>query len=109
MNPLDPQEFPASTRRPMDFEDAVDILRRHKSWILGPALAALVLSVVVAFLWPDTYVSVATIRVVPRARKTDSAEVYIGEESIGLISEDKEDGETSYDFHMAILDIDLED
>ena len=51
----------------------------------------------------------ATIRVVPRARKTDSAEVYIGEESIGLVSEDKEDGETSYDFHMAILDIDLED
>lgn len=51
----------------------------------------------------------ATIRVVPRARKTDSAEVYIGEESIGVVSEDKEDGETSYDFHMAILDIDLED
>jgi hypothetical protein len=51
----------------------------------------------------------ATIRVVPRARKTDSAEVYIGEESIGVISEDREDGETSYDFHMAILDIDLEE
>jgi hypothetical protein len=51
----------------------------------------------------------ATIRVVARSRKTDSAEVYIGEESIGLVSEDKEDGETSYDFHMAILDIDLED
>lgn len=50
----------------------------------------------------------ATIRVVPRARKTDSAEVYIGEDSLGVISEDKEDGETSYDFHMAILDIDLE-
>ena len=50
----------------------------------------------------------ASIRVLPRARKTDSAEVYIGEESIGVISEDNEDGETSYDFHMAILDIDLE-
>jgi hypothetical protein len=50
----------------------------------------------------------AAIRVVPRARKTDSAEVYIGEEAIGVISEDKEEGETSYDFHMAILDIDLE-
>jgi hypothetical protein len=50
----------------------------------------------------------ASIRVVPRARKTDSAEVYIGEESVGVISEDTEDGETSYDFHMAILDIDLE-
>ena len=50
----------------------------------------------------------AAIRVVARARKTDSAEVYIGEEAIGIISEDKEDGETSYDFHMAILEIDLE-
>lgn len=51
----------------------------------------------------------AAIRVKPRARKTDSAEVFIGEEAIGIISEDKEDGETSYDFHMAILDIDLEE
>ena len=51
----------------------------------------------------------AAIRVVPRHRKTDSAEVYIGEEAIGIVSEDKEDGETSYDFHMAILDIDLEE
>ena len=50
----------------------------------------------------------ATIRVKPRSRKTDSAEVFVGEEAIGIISEDKEDGETSYDFHMAILDIDLE-
>lgn len=51
----------------------------------------------------------AQIRLTPRARKTDSAEVYIGEEAIGIVSEDKEDGETSYDFHMAILDIDLEE
>ena len=50
----------------------------------------------------------ASIRVVPRARKTDSAEVLIADESIGVVSEDKEDGEVSYDFHMAILDIDLE-
>lgn len=51
----------------------------------------------------------ASIRVMPRVKKTDSAEVFIGAESIGLISEDREDGETSYDFHMAILDIDLEE
>lgn len=50
----------------------------------------------------------AQIRVSPRARKTDSAEVFVGEDAIGIVSEDKEDGETSYDFHMAILDIDLE-
>src|SRR5271154_1084171 len=51
--------------RPLDVEDYIDILRRHKGWILGPLFAALVISVVTAFLWPDTYVSVATIRVVP--------------------------------------------
>ena len=55
----------AATRRPLDVEDYIDILRRHKAWILGPVFAALVVSVVVAFLWPDTYVSIATIRVVP--------------------------------------------
>ncbi|CAN1506177.1 Protein of unknown function DUF3126 [Rhabdaerophilaceae bacterium] len=49
------------------------------------------------------------IRVVPRAKKKDSAEVYMGDEFIGVLTEDKEDGETSYFFEMAILDIDLED
>ena len=54
-------------RRPMDFDDYVDVVRRHKSWIAGPALAGVVFSVVVAFLWPDTYTSEATIRIVPPA------------------------------------------
>ena len=48
------------------------------------------------------------IRVVPRPKKDDSAEVYIGEEFIGVIFRDEEDGELSYNFSMAILDIDLE-
>jgi polysaccharide chain length determinant protein (PEP-CTERM system associated) len=52
-------------RRPLDVEDYIDIARRHKAWILGPVFAALVISVVVAFLWPDTYVSTAVIRLVP--------------------------------------------
>lgn len=52
-------------RRPLDMEDYVDILRRQKPWILGPLFAALVISVVVAHLWPDTYVSTAVVRVVP--------------------------------------------
>src|SRR5258708_5728729 len=59
------QEPTSTTRRPFDVEDYIDILRRHKGWILGPVFAALVASVVVAFLWPDTYESKATIRVVP--------------------------------------------
>lgn len=49
----------------MDVEDYIDVLRRHRSWIAGPAFAALVISVVVAFFWPDTYISEAVIRVVP--------------------------------------------
>lgn len=62
---MQPQDNLATTRRTLDVEDYIDILRRHKAWIIGPVFAALVVSVVVAFLWPDTYVSVAVIRVVP--------------------------------------------
>jgi hypothetical protein len=51
----------------------------------------------------------AAIRVVARPKKKDSAEVYMGDEFIGTLSEDKEDGDTSYFFEMAILDVDLED
>jgi hypothetical protein len=51
----------------------------------------------------------ASIRVVPRPRKTDSAEVMIGDEFIGIISLDTEDGDRSFAFNMSILDIDLED
>ncbi len=50
-------------RRTMDMEDYVDVLRRHKSWILGPLFAGIVIATVVAFLWPDTYVSYAVVRV----------------------------------------------
>lgn len=59
------QDLLAIPRRPLDVEDYIDLVRRHKSWIIGPAFATLVLSVVAAFLWPDTYVSEATVQVVP--------------------------------------------
>ncbi|WP_342641263.1 DUF3126 family protein [Rhodoligotrophos ferricapiens] len=42
-----------------------------------------------------------------RPQKTDSAEVYMGDEFIGVLFRDEEDGELSYNFQMAILDIDL--
>jgi hypothetical protein len=45
----------------------------------------------------------------PRHKLDDSVEVYIGDESIGLIHADDEDGDKSYIFNMSILDIDLED
>ena len=50
----------------------------------------------------------ARIRVVPRPKKDDSAEVYIGDEYIGVLFVDDEDGERSYNFEMAILAADLE-
>jgi len=50
----------------------------------------------------------AKIRVVPRPKKTDSAEVYIGDEFVGVLSVDDEDGDRSYNFDMAILETDLE-
>lgn len=50
-----------------------------------------------------------TISVRPRPRKDDSAEVYVGEEFIGLMHrDDEEEDDLSYNFTMAILDIDLD-
>jgi hypothetical protein len=50
----------------------------------------------------------ARIRVVPRPKKEDSAEVYIGDEFIGVMFLDDEDDDKSYNFQMAILEADLE-
>jgi len=50
----------------------------------------------------------ARIRVVPRPKKEDSAEVYVGEEFIGVLFVDDDDAERSYNFQMAILGTDLE-
>jgi hypothetical protein len=48
------------------------------------------------------------IRVVPRPKKEDSAEVYISDEFIGVLFVDDEDDERSYNFQMAILGSDLD-
>lgn len=42
-------------------------------------------------------------------QKDGSCEVLIDDEFIGVLFRDEEDGELSYAFNMAILDIDLED
>ena len=55
-----------------------------------------------------TKFQLANIEVRRRPQKSDSAEVYIGDEFIGVIFRDDEDGELSYNFNMAILDFDLE-
>lgn len=49
----------------------------------------------------------ATISIRQRSTKDDSAEVMLGDEFIGVVFRDDEDGEVSYDFHMAIMDMDL--
>ena len=51
----------------------------------------------------------ARIRVVPRPKKDDSAEVYIGEEFVGVLFVDDEDDDRSFQFQMAILEEDLAD
>jgi len=59
------QDLLTIPRRALDVEDYIDVVRRHKGWIAGPAFAAIVIAVVGAFLWPDTYQSEATVQVVP--------------------------------------------
>lgn len=51
----------------------------------------------------------ATLRVVPRPRKKDSADVLLGDEFIGVLFVDEEDGRRSYNFEMPILGLDLEE
>ncbi len=66
MQPQPNQEQPLSIpRRTFDVEDYIDILRRHRSWILAPTFAGLVLGVIVAYLWPDSFLASGLIRVVP--------------------------------------------
>jgi Protein of unknown function (DUF3126) len=49
----------------------------------------------------------AELQVKQRPKKEDSAEVYVGEEFIGVLFRDDDEGETAYQFQMAILDFDL--
>ena len=49
-----------------------------------------------------------TIEVRGRQKAADAAEVYVGDEFIGVLSKDTEDGELCYQVSMTILDIDLE-
>ncbi|MDC0549184.1 MAG: DUF3126 family protein [Alphaproteobacteria bacterium] len=48
------------------------------------------------------------IKVEGRENKLDSADVTKDGEFLGVVFEDKEDGDTCYHFNMTILDIDLE-
>lgn len=43
------------------------MLRRHRSWVIGPTFAGLVIAVVVAYFMPDVYVSSAAMQIRPSA------------------------------------------
>jgi polysaccharide chain length determinant protein (PEP-CTERM system associated) len=60
------QNYVSASRRQPDIEDYIDMVRRYRSWIVGPMFAGLVISVVVAFFWPDTYVSTAVMTITPQ-------------------------------------------
>ena len=49
------------------------------------------------------------LKVEGRENKIDSADVTLNGEFLGVIFEDKEDGDICYHFNMTILDIDLEE
>jgi hypothetical protein len=48
-----------------------------------------------------------TISVLERHNQPDSLEVHVSGEFIGIIFKDEEDGDVSYAFQMAILEMDL--
>lgn len=48
-----------------------------------------------------------TISVLERPNQADSVEVHVAGEFIGIIFKDEEDGDVSYAFQMAILEMDL--
>jgi len=49
------------------------------------------------------------IRVVPRPKKNDSLEAYVGDEFVGVVFIESEKGRRSYIFELPILDVDLVD
>jgi hypothetical protein len=49
------------------------------------------------------------VRIQIHPKKTDMAEVFIGDEFLATLYRDAEDGEVSWQFQMAILDVDLDD
>lgn len=52
--------------------------------------------------------SAPSLEVRPQPKKNDMAEIFINGEFIATLYREEDDGETSYQLQMAILDMDLE-
>src|SRR5260370_9156858 len=77
---MQPMDGISVSRRPLDVEDYSDIVRRHKGWIFGPFLFTLVASVVGVYLWPDSYVSQAVVKIVPQQVPTSMVQSAINQQ-----------------------------
>ena len=51
----------------VDVKDLLEAAGRHRAWLAGPFLVVLTVGATGAFLWPDSYVSSAVLRVMPPA------------------------------------------
>ncbi len=60
-----PSGYVAISRRALDLEDYIDVARRHATWIMGPTFFGVVVSIVVAFVLPNTYISQAEMQITP--------------------------------------------
>ncbi len=47
------------------------------------------------------------IKLVPRGKPTDSAEMMLNGEFLGVVYRDEDEGDISFDLHMSILEMDL--
>ena len=76
---MQPSDGFSTPRRTLDVEDYIDIVRRHKGWIAGPLLLTLVASIVGVYLYPDTYVSQAVVKIVPQQVPTNMVQAAINQ------------------------------
>lgn len=83
---MQPTEGFSAPRRALDVEDYIDIMRRHKGWIFGPFLFALVVSVVGAYVWPESYVSEGVIKIVPQQVPENLVQAAVNQEMTDRIN-----------------------
>jgi polysaccharide chain length determinant protein (PEP-CTERM system associated) len=85
-SPQAPEQPLTVPRRPLDFEDYIEIARRHRTWILGPAFLGLVFGVVTAYLWEDSYIARGKIRITPPQVPARLVPGNVGEELTARIN-----------------------